>query len=63
MSTTPKFLSVTDACRVLGVGRTTLYKLNSLGKLKFSKLLGKTLIAASEIERLSTEIEAGELAQ
>jgi hypothetical protein len=52
---TPKARRVNDACRALGIGRTSLYKLASEGKIKLVHVLGRTLVPESEIERVSSE--------
>lgn len=45
--------SVNDACRVLSIGRTSLYELVKAGKIKLIKIAGRTLVPRSEIERLT----------
>jgi excisionase family DNA binding protein len=44
--------TVKDACRVLGIGRSMLYKLIAESKLKPIKIGRRTLIPRAEIERL-----------
>jgi excisionase family DNA binding protein len=39
----PKARRINDACRALGIGRTTIYKLRGDGKIKFVKVFGRTL--------------------
>jgi excisionase family DNA binding protein len=51
----PKSRRINDACRVLGVGRSTLYKLAADDKIKLVRVLGRTLVPESEIERLVKE--------
>jgi excisionase family DNA binding protein len=51
----PKARRVNDACRALRVGRTTLYKLAGKGKIKLIRVLGRTLVPETEIERLASE--------
>jgi excisionase family DNA binding protein len=46
---------VNDACRAIGIGRSTLYKLAGNGKIKLVHVLGRTLVPESEIERLASE--------
>lgn len=50
----PKARRINDACRALGVGRSTLYKLAAEDKIKLIHILGRTLVPESEIERLSS---------
>ena len=52
---TPKARRINDACRALGIGRTTIYKLAGEGKIKLVHVLGRTLVPESEIERLASE--------
>ncbi|MDR3493356.1 MAG: helix-turn-helix domain-containing protein [Ancalomicrobiaceae bacterium] len=54
----PLSYRVDDACRALGIGRTTLYGLIACGQLKAIKIAGRTLIPRSEIERLVAEAMA-----
>jgi excisionase family DNA binding protein len=51
----PKARRINDACRALGIGRTTIYKLRGDGKIKFVKVFGRTLVPEAEIDRLSNE--------
>lgn len=44
---------INDACARLSVSRSTLYKLESQGKLRFIKVASRTLIPDSEIKRLA----------
>jgi excisionase family DNA binding protein len=46
---------INDACAALGIGRTTLYKLAGEGKIKLVRVLGRTLVPESEIERIASE--------
>jgi excisionase family DNA binding protein len=50
-----KTLSINDACRALGIGRTAIYRLIGEGRVKAVKLAGRTLIAVSELDRLVQE--------
>lgn len=54
MNNEPSKLSYTvdEAASAIGVGRTTLYKLNKIGKLDFIKVQGRTLIRRSDLENL-----------
>jgi excisionase family DNA binding protein len=51
----PKARRINDACRALGVGRSTIYKMAGEGKIKLVHVLGRTLVPETEIERLSSE--------
>lgn len=51
----PRAYRVPDACRALGVGRSTLYKLASAGKLRLVRIGGRTVVPGAEIERLAKE--------
>lgn len=51
----PRAYRVPDACRALGVGRSTLYKLASAGKLRLVRIGGRTVVPGNEVSRLATE--------
>ena len=51
----PKARRINDACRALGIGRTTIYKLRAENKIKFIYILGCARVPESEIERLASE--------
>lgn len=57
MNTHPEALSfrINDACAVLGIGRTSIYKIIACGKLKSITIAGRTLIPRAEIDRLIAE--------
>jgi excisionase family DNA binding protein len=46
--------SVDEACRLLSIGRTSLYALAKSGDLKLLKIAGRTLVPRSEMERLTS---------
>jgi hypothetical protein len=46
---------IKDACDALSISRSTLYKLEALNKVRLVRILGRTLVPESEIERLSSE--------
>ena len=54
MSVELKARRIKDACRALGVGKSTLYKLRSEGKLRMVRIAGRTLVPESEIDRLAS---------
>ena len=45
--------SVDEACRLLSIGRSSLYELAKSGDLKLIKIAGRTLVPRSEMERLT----------
>lgn len=53
----PRCYSVIDAARMLGCSRSHLYQLNKGGRIRFAKLLGKTVVTASEIDRVVAALE------
>jgi excisionase family DNA binding protein len=55
----PKARRVLDACRVMGLSRSTLYSLAKKGELRFVKVAGRTLVPESEIDRLLNVEERG----
>lgn len=46
---------VSEACRMLGIGRTFLYMLEKRGAVRFVKLGRRTMVPRSEIDRLLAE--------
>ncbi len=48
---------IDEACHCLGIGRASLYALVKAGDLKLIKIAGRSLVPASEIERL-TRVDA-----
>ncbi len=55
----PLFVRVEDAARALAIGRTNLYRLLGEGKLRATKLGGRTLIAVAEIEAFASRLQQG----
>ena len=51
MTLSPLTLTVQDACRSTGLGRTTIYALIAEGKLDACKAGARTLIRADSLER------------
>jgi excisionase family DNA binding protein len=51
----PRALRIPAACRTLGIGKSLLYQLAREGKIRFVRIAGRTLVPASEIERLVRE--------
>jgi excisionase family DNA binding protein len=46
--------SINDACRLLSIGRTSLYELVKAGELTLIRIAGRSLVPRSEIERLTS---------
>lgn len=46
---------IPDACRRLGVGRSSLYELIKSGDLRTIKIGTRTLVPESELQRIITE--------
>ncbi len=53
----PKARRVLDACAAIGISRAKLYRLHQHGKVKFTKIGGRTLISEAELDRLVREGE------
>ena len=51
----PKARRIKDACAALGIGPSTLYKLARQGKIRLIRIVGRTLVPESEIDRLASE--------
>ena len=56
----PRLLSVMEAAEQLGISRSSVYNLRKAKAIKFGKLLGRTVIAQSEIDRIIASAERGE---
>ena len=56
----PRLISVVEAARQLGISRSSVYNLHKADTIKFAKLLGRTVIAQSEIDRIIASAERGE---
>ena len=57
--TVPLAVPIPEACRLLGVGRSTLYLLFNTGKLTRRKLGKRTLILVEELDALVKSLPAG----
>ena len=53
-----KALGVEETARMLGFGRTLIFKLIKEGKLKAIKIGGRRLVLVTEIDRLLAELQA-----
>ena len=51
----PRAHSFRDAGRILGISRSTLYRLEAANKIRLLRIGRRTLIPADEIERLIKE--------
>ena len=51
----PFFVTITEAMRLLGIKRTSIYKLIAAKKLKFKKIGKRTLITFESIRQLAEE--------
>ncbi len=51
----PLFFRMQEACEILRLSRSTIYKMNAEGRLRFSRIGGRTLVPREEIERLRSE--------
>jgi predicted DNA-binding transcriptional regulator AlpA len=52
---TPRAWRVNDFCRLYGISRSTLYNMKNKDEIKLIKIGGRTLVPASEGERLLAE--------
>jgi excisionase family DNA binding protein len=48
----PLTLTINDACKVIGIGRTSLYELIRQGRLKTIKVAGRTLVPMAALRVL-----------
>jgi excisionase family DNA binding protein len=55
-----KLLDVNETCKVLNIGRTTLFTLQSKGKIHGLKILNKRLFHIDEVERFMSDAQADE---
>lgn len=46
-------VTIADACEILAIGRTHLYKLHRRGHFEFVKLGGATRVRVADLERLA----------
>ena len=59
MSDNPKIAySIQEACDVISLGRTNLYKLAADGKIDMRKVGGRALVTAASLHRLIDEAPA-----
>jgi excisionase family DNA binding protein len=48
----PLALTINDACKAIGIGRTSLYELIRQGRLKTIKVAGRTLVPMAALRVL-----------
>ena len=53
--TSQKARRINDAADALGICKSTIYKLERQKKLRLVRILGRTLVPESEIERLASK--------
>ena len=63
MSAITRPIPLSEFARSVGLGRTTIYKQASLGKLQLSKLAGRTVIKADEAERYIRDLPRADVRQ
>lgn len=51
----PRAYRVNDACNALGISRSLLYKLAKANKIRLVRVAGRTLVPATEIDRVASE--------
>jgi excisionase family DNA binding protein len=56
----PLFHQIPEVCRLLGVGRSSIYELIASGRLASVAIGRRRLIAAAEIERFAAELTRGQ---
>lgn len=56
VSTSPLTVSIAEACKILGIGRTSLYSLISARQLRVRKIGRRTVIELSELQRFVAEL-------
>lgn len=50
----PLQVSIKEAIRLIGLSRSTLYRMDDSGEIKFNRVRGRTMIPMDELERVST---------
>ena len=48
----PLSYNVEDACRMIGIGRTSIYRLATEGKIRIIKVAGRSLVPADSLRAL-----------
>jgi excisionase family DNA binding protein len=51
----PKARRVLDACRAIGISKSTLYRLAGQGKVRLVRIGGRTVVPEAEIDALVNE--------
>ena len=52
-----RVLSVLEAAEQLGISRSHLYSMRAAGLIHFGKLLGRTVVAQHEVDRIVASME------
>ncbi|OAM77649.1 hypothetical protein A3840_08895 [Devosia elaeis] len=55
----PIAYGVSDTCRLLGIGRTTFYRLAKEGTIKTRKLGARTVVLAKDLEMMLSSLPPG----
>jgi excisionase family DNA binding protein len=51
----PKARRIPEACRVLGISRSTVYRLAAQGRIRLVHVGSRTLVPETEVDRLASE--------
>ncbi|MGO9418989.1 helix-turn-helix domain-containing protein [Roseiarcus sp.] len=51
----PKLRRIPEACCILGISRSTIYRLAAHGRIRFIHIGSRTLVPETEIDRLVSE--------
>ena len=52
-----EWVSINDAVKILGVNRSTLYRWSKAGKLPIYKVVGKSKIKKTDIDKLLSDVK------
>lgn len=55
--------SINEFCAIFGISRSTFYGLVKTGGVRPGKILGKTVVTRSEIDRFASSLEKTEAAE
>jgi len=51
----PKARCIPEACRLLGISRSTIYRLAAEGRIRLIRIGSRTLVPETELDRLASE--------
>ena len=51
----PKARRIPEACRILGISRSTIYRLAAEGRIRLIRIGSRTLVPETELDRLASE--------